>query len=128
MLPSEPYLYHSVVNISNVLKVTKIKLITNKHYYVIIKTDHAESLECTSHYEIKQCCHFLITKCKIFKLLIKPLFLRLFEPDQSEIKEIFYEIVNIHSEGNFQQRNTLKRKVFVSNRPQISSQASNISY
>ena len=44
---------------------------------------------------------FFITKCKIFKLLIKPLFLRLFEPDQSEIKEIFYEIVNIHSVGNF---------------------------
>ena len=38
---------------------------------------------------------------KIFKLLIKPLFLKLFEPDQSKIKEIFYEIVNIHSVGNF---------------------------
>ena len=101
MLPSEPYVYHSVVNISNVLKVTQIKFITNNHYYVIVKTGHAESLECTPHYEIKQCCHFLITKCKIFKLLIKPLFLRLFEPDQSEIKEIFYAIVNIHSMGNF---------------------------
>ena len=70
MLPSEPYLYHSVVNISNVLKVTQIKLITNNHYYVIVKTGHAESLECTPHYEIKQCCHFLITKCKIFKFSI----------------------------------------------------------
>ena len=46
---------------------------------------------------------FFITKYmyKIFKLLIKPLFLRLFEPDHSEMKEIFYEIVNIHSVGNF---------------------------
>ena len=51
--------------------------------------------------EIKKCCHFLITKCKIFKLLVKLLFLRLFEPDQSEIKEIFYEIVNLHNLGDF---------------------------
>ena len=101
MLSSEPYLYHSVVNISNVLKVTQIKLITNNYYYVIVKTGQAESLEVTPHYEIKQCCHFLINKCKLFKLLIKPLFLRLFEPDQSEIKEIFQEIMNIHNGGNF---------------------------
>ena len=51
--------------------------------------------------ETKHCCHFLITKCKIFKLLIKPLFLRLFEPDQSEIKEIFQKIVNIHNGDDF---------------------------
>ena len=38
---------------------------------------------------------------QIFKLLIKTLFLRLFEPDQNEIKEIFQEIVNIHNGGNF---------------------------
>ena len=44
---------------------------------------------------------FFITKCKIFKLLIKLLFLRLFEPDQREIKEIFYEIVNLHNLGDF---------------------------
>ena len=47
MLPSEPYLYHSVVSISNVLKVTQIKLITNDRYYVIVKTGQAESLEVT---------------------------------------------------------------------------------
>ena len=34
-------------------------------------------------------------------MLIDTLFLRLFEPDQSEIKEIFQEIVNIHNEGDF---------------------------
>ena len=101
MLSSEPYLYHSVVNISNVLKVTQIKLITNSDYYVIVKTGQAESLEVTPHYEIKQCCHFLINKCKLFKLLVKPLFLRLFEPEQSKIKEIFQEIVNMHNGGNF---------------------------
>ena len=47
MLSSEPYLYHSVVNISNVLEVTQIKLITNNDYYVIVKTGQAESLEVT---------------------------------------------------------------------------------
>ena len=40
-----------------------------------------------------------VNKCKIFKMLIEMLFLRLFEPDQSEIKEIFQEIVNIHNGG-----------------------------
>ena len=49
------------------------------------------------NYEIKQCCHFLVNKCKIFKMVIETLFLRLFEPDQSEIKEIVQEIVNIHN-------------------------------
>ena len=47
MLPSEPYLYHSVVSISNVLKVTQTRLITNDYYYVIVKTGQAESLEVT---------------------------------------------------------------------------------
>ena len=99
MLPSEPCLYHSVVSISNVLKFTQI---INNHYYVIVKTGQVDSSGSFSRtQETKQCCHFFITKCKIFKLLIKPLFLRLFEPDQSEIKEIFYEIVNIHSVGDF---------------------------
>ena len=103
MLPSEPYLYHSVVSISNVLKVTQIKLITNNHYYVIVKTSQADSSgSFSTNQEIKQCCHFLVNKCKLlFKLPIKPSFLRLFEPDQSEIKEIFQEIVNIHNGGNF---------------------------
>ena len=106
MLPSEPYLYHSVVSISNVLKVTKIKLITpsalfrhmchNSEPVKRIVLDLFPRLKKLSSVAI-----FFITKCKIFKLLIKPLFLRLFEPDQSEIKEIFYEIVNIHSVGNF---------------------------
>ena len=53
------------------------------------------------NYEIKQCCHFLVNKCKIFKMLIETLFLRLFEPDQSEIKEIVQEIVNIHNGAIF---------------------------
>ena len=102
MLSSEPYLYHSVVNILNVLKVTQIKLITNNHYYVIVKTGQADSSgSFSTNQEIKQCCHFFVNKCKLFKLLIKPLFLRLFKPDQSEIKEIFQEIVNIHNGGDF---------------------------
>ena len=54
-----------------------------------------------ANYKIKQCCHFLVNKCKIFKMLIETLFLRLFEPDQSEIKEIVQEIVNIHNEAIF---------------------------
>ena len=47
MLPSEPYLYNSVVSISNVLKVTQIKLITNNDYYVIVETGQADNLEFT---------------------------------------------------------------------------------
>ena len=50
---------------------------------------------------IKQLCHFLVNKCKIFRLLIETLFLRLFESDQSEIKEIVQEIVNIHNGAIF---------------------------
>ena len=53
------------------------------------------------NYEIKRCCHFLVNKCKIFKMLIETLFFRLFEPDQSEIKEIVQEIVNIHKGAIF---------------------------
>ena len=53
------------------------------------------------NYEIKQCCHFLVNKCKIFKMLIETLFLRLFEPDQSKIKEFVQEIVNIHNGAIF---------------------------
>ena len=34
-------------------------------------------------------------------MLIDTLFLWLFEPDQSEIKEIFQEIVNKQNGGNF---------------------------
>ena len=34
-------------------------------------------------------------------MLIKTLFLRLFEPDQIEITEIFQEIVNIHNGAIF---------------------------
>ena len=65
MLPSEPYLCYSVVSISNVLKVTQIKLITNNHYYVIVKTGQADSSRSYSkNHEIKQCCHFLVNKCK----------------------------------------------------------------
>ena len=98
MLFSESYLYQSV----RLLECSDIIQITNNNYYVIIKTGQSDSSG--SYFkvrEIKQCCHFLINKCKIFKLLIKLLFLRLFEPDQSEIKEIFYEIVNLHNLGNF---------------------------
>ena len=97
MLPSEPYLYQSV----RFLDRSEIIQIKN-NYYVIVKTGQADSSGSYFKFrEIKQCCYFFITKCKIFKLLIKPLFLRLFEPDQSEIKEIFYENVNIHSVDDF---------------------------
>ena len=34
-------------------------------------------------------------------MLIETLFFRLFEPDQSEIKKIFQEIVNIHNGAIF---------------------------
>ena len=99
MLSSEPYLYHSVVSISNVLKIIQI---INNHYYVIVKTGQTDSSgSFSNNHEIKQCCHFFVNKCKIFKLLIKPLFLRLFEPDQNKIKEIFQENVNIHNGSNF---------------------------
>ena len=53
------------------------------------------------NYKIKQYCHFLVNKCKIFKILIETIFLRLFEPDQSEIKEIVQEIVNIQNGAIF---------------------------
>ena len=101
LLFSEPYLYQSVrlLECSDILQSNNNN---NNNYYVIIKTGQSDS---SGNYfkvrEIKQCCHFLINKCKIFKLLIKLLFLRLFEPDQSEIKEIFYEIVNLHNLGDF---------------------------
>ena len=58
------------------------------------------------NYEIKQCCNFLVNKCKIFKMLLETLFLRLFEPDQSEIKEIVQEIVNIHNGAIFKNGTT----------------------
>ena len=58
---------------------------------------------------IKQCCHFLVNKCKILKILIETLFLRLFEPDQSEIKEIVQEIVNIHNGAIFKNGTISKR-------------------
>ena len=87
MLPSEPYLYQSIVSCSNVLKFTKIKPITN----TIITSPCHMSSEYTgfyfTNYEIKQCCHFHVNTCTIFKMLIETLFLRLFVPDQSEIKE-----------------------------------------
>ena len=44
MLSRELYLYHSVVSISNVVKVTQI---INNDYYVIVKKGQAESLEVT---------------------------------------------------------------------------------
>ena len=102
MLPSEPYLYHSVMSISKVLKVTKSsqsQTTTITSQYLASQANNSGSF--SNNYKIKQRCHFLVNKCKIFKLLIKTLFLRLFEPDQSEIKEIFQEIVNIHIGGNF---------------------------
>ena len=75
----------------NVLKLTKIKPITNNHYYATHVTMANKSSEYSGffpkNHEIKQCCHFLVNKCKIFKMLIETLFLRLFEPDQSEIKK-----------------------------------------
>ena len=53
------------------------------------------------NYEIKQCCHFLVNTCKIFKMLIETLFLRLFEPTKAKFKEIVQEIVNIHNGAIF---------------------------
>ena len=101
MLRSEPYLYQSVVSCRKVLKVTK----SSQSQITIITSPCHMSSEYTGFYftnhEIKQCCHFLVNKCKIFKMLIETLFLRLFEPDQSEVKEIFQEIVHIHNGGNF---------------------------
>ena len=105
MLPSEPYLYQSVVSCWKVLKLTK----SSQSQATTITSQCHMSNEYTGFYftnhEIKQCCHLLVhvNKCKIFKRLIETLFLRLFEPDQSEIKEIFQEIVNIHKKrrGNF---------------------------
>ena len=44
-------------------------------------------------------------------MLIETLFLRLFEPDQSEIKEIFQEIVNIYTGGDFLRTEQEERKV-----------------
>ena len=101
MLPSEPYLYQSVVSCWKVLKVTK----SSQSQITIIMSPCHMSSKYTGFYftnhEIKQCCHFLVNKYKIFKMLIETLFLRLFEPDQSEIKKIFQEIVNIYNGGNF---------------------------
>ena len=101
----QPYLYQSVISCSNVLKLTKIKPITNNHYYVTHVTMANWSSEYSGfffkNYEIRQCCHFLVNKCKIFKMLIETLFLEIFELDQSEIKEILQELVNIHNGAIF---------------------------
>ena len=63
------------------------------------------------NYEIKQCCHFLVNTCKIFKMLIKTLFLQLFEPDQNEIKEIVQEIVNIHNGAIFKNGTPIEKSL-----------------
>ena len=81
MLSSEPYLYQSVISCSNVLKLTKIKPITNNHYYVTMSMSSEYTGFYFTNHEIKQCCHFFKNKCKIFKMLVETLFLRLFEPD-----------------------------------------------
>ena len=65
------------------------------------KTGQAEIQNVLNKAKLCSVAIFLVNKYKIFKLLIEPLFLRLFEPDQSEIKEIFSEIVNIHNVGDF---------------------------
>ena len=87
------------------MKLTKIKPITNNRYYSTHVTMANKSSEYSGFFPknhgIKQCRHFLVNKCKIFKMLIKTLFLRLFEPDQSKIKEIVQEIVNIHNGAIF---------------------------
>ena len=105
MLLSKPYLYQLVISCSNVLELTKMKPITNNHYYATHVTMANKSSEYSGiffkNYKIKQCCHFLVNKCKIFKMLIEMLFLQLFELDQSEIKEIVQEIVNIHNGAIF---------------------------
>ena len=72
-LAREPYLYQSVISCSNVLKLTNFKPITNNHYYATHVTMANKSSENSEiffkNYEIKQCCHFLVNKCKIFKCL-----------------------------------------------------------
>ena len=69
MLPNEPYLYQSVVSCWKVLKVTK----SSQSQITIITSLCHMSSEYTGFYftnhEIKQCCHFLVNKCKIFKCL-----------------------------------------------------------
>ena len=44
---------------------------------------------------------FLSLNIQYLNLLVKPLFLQQFEPDQSAIKKIFYDIVKIHNVGDF---------------------------
>ena len=110
MLPSEPYLYQSVISCSNVLKLTKIKPITNNHYHVTMSSEYTGFY--FKNYETKQCCHFLVNKCKIFKMLIETLFLRLFEPDQSEIKEIVN--TRIHNGAIFKNGTTILHVIWLS--------------
>ena len=43
-------------------------------------------------------------------MLIETLFLRLFEPDQSKIKEIVQEIVNIHNGAIFKNGTTAEKR------------------
>ena len=106
MLASERALFISVGNkLRESSKMYQIKPITNNHYYVTM-CHNGEPVKRIiwiffKKHVIKQCCHFLLNKCKIFKMLIETLFLLLFEPDQSEIKENFHEIVNIHNGAIF---------------------------
>ena len=60
MLSSEPYLYYSVVIISNVLKLSKSNQANhNNYYYVTVKTGQADSSGSFSNtQDTKQCCHF----------------------------------------------------------------------
>ena len=44
-------------------------------------------------------------------MLIETLFLRLFEPDQSQVKEIVQEIVNIHNGAIFKNKTRGERRV-----------------
>ena len=46
-------------------------------------------------------------------MLIETLFLRLFEPDQSEIKEIVQEIVNIHNGAIFKNGTLVNIKIAI---------------
>ena len=104
MLPSKPYLYQSVISCSKVLKFTKIKPITNNHYYAIHVTMANQSSEYSGiffkNYEIKQCCHFLVNTCKIFKMLIERYFFGYLSQTKAKLKRLLRRLY-IYIMGQF---------------------------
>ena len=98
MLFSESYLYQSV-RLLECSEIISMKPITLRHMQKQVKRK-SRMFSIKRNYAVLP-YFYNYSKCKIFKLLIKLLFLRLFEPDQGEIKKIFYEIVNLHNLGDF---------------------------